>query len=153
MSPSCAGHYRWQDSKDGNCRIAGKLGMWCVRAECNTGCCNSGNTVLHGACSSFANYFKNDADTAIHEVRLATLDAEMGNLTIISAFAPLLWACSSGALCAGIMHAYDMGGWCGCRTAQPSRSAWHQHPHLATGESIRGCHPKRYRYSTHWRLH
>lgn len=47
---------------------ADQAGSCWVRAECNTGCCNSGNTVLHGACSSFANYFKNDADTAINEV-------------------------------------------------------------------------------------
>jgi len=35
--------------------------------QCNTGCCNLGNQVFKGACSSFSNYFRGDADTAINE--------------------------------------------------------------------------------------
>ncbi|KAK9904685.1 hypothetical protein WJX75_000578 [Coccomyxa subellipsoidea] len=35
--------------------------------QCNSGCCNLGRTVFEGACSSFANFFKADADTAINE--------------------------------------------------------------------------------------
>jgi hypothetical protein len=35
--------------------------------QCNTGCCTLGNTVFTGACESFANYFKGDANTAIGE--------------------------------------------------------------------------------------
>ncbi|KAK9904876.1 hypothetical protein WJX75_004448 [Coccomyxa subellipsoidea] len=36
-------------------------------SQCQSGCCNLGRTVFEGACSSFANYFKNDADTALSE--------------------------------------------------------------------------------------
>ncbi|CAL5220622.1 g2664 [Coccomyxa viridis] len=35
--------------------------------QCNTGCCNLGNQVFKGACASFSNYFRGDANTAISE--------------------------------------------------------------------------------------
>ncbi|CAL5220620.1 g2662 [Coccomyxa viridis] len=36
-------------------------------SQCNTGCCNLGQTVFNGACQDFVNAFKSDADTAISE--------------------------------------------------------------------------------------
>jgi len=35
--------------------------------QCRTGCCNLGNEVFKGSCSSFSNYFRGDADTAVKE--------------------------------------------------------------------------------------
>ncbi|CAL8464407.1 g3942 [Coccomyxa elongata] len=51
----------------GPLRVSGQPQLPGPPGTCNSGCCNLGRTVFEGACSSFANYFKADADTAINE--------------------------------------------------------------------------------------